>query len=106
MASNTSCALVQDKPPLSKAVLGKEAPALVELAQRTAVIAAVAQASPPLKKLPCKDPKDWLEYSDNMLQASRELAKAAGADKPDVKAVKAAAAKLSASCSDCHAKFR
>jgi len=99
-------AIVQDKPPLSKATLAKEAPALVELAQRTAVIAVVAQASPPKKKVGDKDPKDWLEYSGDMFQASRELAKAAGADKPDLKAVKAAAAKLNASCSSCHGIFR
>jgi len=94
--------MVKDKPPMTQARLEKEAPALVELARRTAAVGAVGLASFPKKKAGAKE---WRDYSEDMIKASLELAKAAGGDKPDLKAVKAAAVSLNSACSNCHAKF-
>jgi len=89
---------------MSKAQFEKEKDALLELANRTAAMGSIALASGPKKKLPDKDPKDWKEYSEDMIKSSRELAKTIKDNDP--KAVKEAAAKLNSSCSNCHGKFR
>jgi cytochrome c556 len=89
---------------ISKAQLEKEGDALLELANRTAAVAAVGQVAAPKKDLPGKTIKDWKEYSEDMGKFSRDLAKAVKARNPE--AVKDAAGKLNGSCSSCHSKFR
>jgi hypothetical protein len=92
------------KKQLTKDQVKTEADALVEMANRTAAVAAVARASAPAKALPDKDPKDWKKYSEDMSKMAREFAKAV--ESKDAKAIKTAANNLNATCSDCHGKFR
>jgi len=71
---------------------------------RATAVAEIALAKTPKKKDGEKDPKDWKEYSEEMIKQSRELRKAIEAADP--KAVKVTANKLNASCTNCHGKFR
>jgi hypothetical protein len=50
------------------------------------------------------DPANWGKFTDDMDNASADLAKAVGGGDP--KQVKTAAVKLAASCSNCHCQFR
>jgi hypothetical protein len=86
------------------AQLKKDKDDLIQMADRTAAIAAIALAKTPAKKVGDKDPKDWKEYSDEMIKQARELRKAIEGEDP--KAVKEVAAKLNSSCTNCHGKFR
>jgi hypothetical protein len=99
-------ALVKDKPKMTPKQLAAEQEALVELANRTAAVGAVALAAAPKKKLPDKDPKDWKEYAEDMIKAAQELARVAGAKDTDPAKVIKAAANLNSTCSNCHGKFR
>jgi cytochrome c556 len=69
-----------------------------------AVIAQVEQAAAPREKIGDKDPKDWRRFTDEMRAAGLALAKAAADDKTP--AVRQAAERLGASCSNCHKVFR
>jgi cytochrome c556 len=84
----------------------KEADLIVKMAHRIGAIGAIALAKTPTKKMPDKDPKDWKEYSEEMIKASRDLAKAAKAPQLNPKDIKEVAARLNASCNNCHGKFR
>jgi soluble cytochrome b562 len=83
--------------------ISKDKDAFLQMVNRTTAIGEIALAKPP-KAAPGKNPKDWKDYSEEMIKQSRELGKAVEAGDP--KAVKEAANKLNASCNDCHGKFR
>ena len=91
---------------MSKAQLEKEQDALVEMANRIAAVGAVSLASPPKKGtpgkkgVPGKGPMEWKMWSEEMVESSREFAKAVKSNDPEV--VRKAAAKLDGTCSDCH----
>jgi hypothetical protein len=85
-------------------VLKKQAADLKQMLYRTKAIGAIALAKAPAKKVGDKDPKDWKQYSEDMIKEADALAKAI--DAADPKAVKDAAAKLNSSCTECHGKFR
>jgi hypothetical protein len=90
--------------PMSAAQLEKEGPALIEMVQRTIAIGEITLAAAPKKKVGEKDPKDWKEYTEEMIKSSHELIKAIKAK--DGKAVKAVVSQLNSSCNNCHGKFR
>lgn len=92
------------KKALAKPQLDKEAPALTRAAYVTAILGHVAIAHQPLKKEGNKDPKDWKQWSQDMIQASDALAKALKSKDPA--AVKTAASTLNSSCNNCHGVFR
>jgi hypothetical protein len=92
------------KKALPPARLDKESEALVELGYRVAAIAEVAKAKPPEKDEAGKTKKDWLEFADGMRKAADGFIEAAKEKKGP--AIKAAASKLNASCTNCHSKFR
>jgi soluble cytochrome b562 len=84
--------------------LKKDKDDLIEMVNRTKAIAAITIAKTPKKKEGDKDPKDWKEYSEEMVKQADALGKAIEAADP--KAVKDAASKLNGSCTNCHGKFR
>ena len=85
---------------MSKAQLEKEAEALVEMANRITAIGSVSLASPP-KNIPLRPAlKDWKQWSEDMIESSRDLAKAVQSKDPE--GVKKAADRLNRSCNDCH----
>ncbi|HZT82992.1 MAG TPA: cytochrome c [Gemmataceae bacterium] len=86
------------------AVLKKEKDDLIQAMHRTRAVAAIAIAKTPKKKEGDKDPKDWKEYSDEMVKQTDALEKAI--ESGDPKAVKDAASRLNGSCTNCHGKFR
>jgi soluble cytochrome b562 len=86
------------------ATLKKEKDDLIQAMNRTKAIAAIAVAKKPTKKEGDKDPKDWKEYSDEMVKQADALSKAI--ESGDPKAVKDAASRLNGSCTNCHGKFR
>ncbi len=88
----------------TKEVLAKDADALEQMARRVAAIGAVTLAKAPAKKVGNKDPKDWKEQSEEMTKLALDLAKAVKSKEP--KAVKDAASKLNATCTNCHGTFR
>jgi len=90
------------KTELKKDAAGKEAVAIAQLANRSAAVGHVAEARS--KDEGKKDPKSWQKWSQDMQEASQDLAKAAKAK--DTAKIKTAANKLNATCNDCHAKFR
>jgi hypothetical protein len=78
-----------------------------ELARAAAVAGAMADlldAYAPDKKVGNKDPKDWKAQTGEMRAGAADLEAAAKAR--DVKRVRGAAARLSASCIACHEVFR
>jgi len=81
----------------------KDKDALVQMTERTQAIGEIALAKPP-KAAPGKDPKEWKEYSEEMIKGSADLRKAIEGGDP--KAIKDVANKLNASCTNCHGKFR
>jgi soluble cytochrome b562 len=83
--------------------MAKDKDALLQMVNRTTAIAEIALAKPP-KAAPGKAPKDWKDYSEEMIKQSRELGKAIEAG--DAKAVKDTASRLNSTCNDCHGKFR
>jgi Cytochrome C' len=84
---------------MSKAQLEKESEALVEVANRIAAIGSVSLACPP-RKAPAKFLMDWKQWSEDMIESSRDLAKAVQSKDPE--GVKKAADRLNHSCKDCH----
>jgi hypothetical protein len=88
----------------TKDQLTKDKDVLLQMVDRATAVAEIALAKTPKKKDGEKDPKDWKEYSEEMIKQSRELRKAIEAADP--KAVKVTANKLNASCTNCHGKFR
>ena len=90
--------------PLGKADLDKLQADLAQMAYRTAVIGEITIAKTPAKKVGEKDPKDWKEYSQEMVSSAYNLAKALKAGEP--KMIREASGKLNSSCSNCHGKFR
>ena len=84
--------------------IDKESADLAEMAYRVAAIAEIALANPPEKDTATKKKKDWLEWADAMRKGADDFAAAAKAKKP--KDLKDAAAKLNASCSNCHGVFK
>jgi cytochrome c556 len=89
------------KRPLTAAVMGKEAAALEEMAYRTAAVGNCIDVHAP--KAAAKA-ATWKGYTAEMRKGALELADAA--KKKDANAVKAAANKLNASCTNCHSDFR
>jgi hypothetical protein len=81
----------------------KDKDALVQMTERTQAIGEIALAKPP-KAAPGKDPKEWREYSEEMIKGSADLRKAIEGGDP--KAIKDVANKLNSSCTNCHGKFR
>jgi hypothetical protein len=86
------------------AVLKKDQADLQQMINRVKAIAAIALAKTPKKKEGDKDPKDWKQYSEEMMKGADALGKAIAAADP--KAVKDAASRLNSSCTECHGKFR
>ena len=87
----------------TKEQLTKDKDALIQMADRTQAVGEIALAKPP-KAAPGKDPKEWKEYSEEMVKQSGELRKVIEGGDP--KAIKDVANKLNASCTNCHGKFR
>jgi hypothetical protein len=75
-------------------------------ANMMAIIAQYTEAMAPEADAGMKKKADWIKWSVEMGELSVAAAKAAGAAKPDDKAVKAAFKKLDESCNKCHAVFR
>jgi cytochrome c556 len=75
-------------------------------AYMTAIIAHYTEAMAPAADAGAKKKADWLKWTTDMEESAIAAAKAAGAAKPDDKAVKAAFKKLDESCAKCHAVFR
>jgi hypothetical protein len=89
----------------STAELEEQSDALIRMTQVTIAVAEVAKHKCEVdKKVGYMDPADWIRWSNDMQQSSRELAEAVAAR--DGVRVKAAAARLSSSCNNCHRIFR
>jgi hypothetical protein len=82
----------------------KDAPMVEEMGYVTAAIAEIAHAKAPTKDQGKKLRKDWLQWSKDMEEGALELSKAAQGT--GASAVKTAAAKVNASCNNCHAVYR
>lgn len=92
------------KPGVVKA-LKTNAADIERMAYITAAIAEVAIHKCPVeKKQKDKDPKDWKRWSEEMRDASLELAEAIKANKP--KEIATAGQKLQGTCVSCHGPFR
>jgi hypothetical protein len=90
--------------PLAKDQLNQDAEILLQMANRTTVIAEIALAKAPTKKEGDKDPKDWKKYAEEMIKSAQDLSKAISAKEPGD--LKKAAFNLNAACTNCHEKFR
>jgi hypothetical protein len=90
--------------PQSQQLIDREAPDLEVMAYRAAALAEIAKAGAPERNEGMKKIKDWLEWSEAMRKSADELAGAAKAKNPA--GIKTAAAKLNASCNNCHGVFR
>jgi hypothetical protein len=89
----------------STAELEEQSDALIRMTEVTIAIAEVTKHKCEVdKKVGYLDPRDWNRWSEDVQQSSRELAEAVTAR--DGGRVKAAAARLSASCNSCHRIFR
>lgn len=88
----------------SASALAKEAEALEDMAYHTAVLAEITLARAPKADKGKARVKDWVEWSNDMKEGSMLLAAAAKAKA--AADVKAAAAKINASCNSCHSIFR
>jgi hypothetical protein len=77
---------------------------IARAASITAAMAGLVDAYAPEKRLGNKDPKDWKAAAMQMRTAAEELEAAAKAKDPN--RIRAAAARVTASCNDCHAVFR
>jgi hypothetical protein len=89
----------------STAELEEQSEALIRMTQVTIAVAEVAKHKCEVdKKVGYMDPANWKRWSDDMQQSSWELAEAVTAR--DGVRVKAAAARLSSSCNNCHRVFR
>lgn len=88
----------------AKGTLNKDAAAYEQLGYRTAALGLIAHARTPAKDMGKKTRKDWMAWSDEMVDAGLMLAAAAKAKGPAE--VKSAAAKLNNACNSCHTVFR
>jgi hypothetical protein len=78
---------------------------LIRMVEITAAVAATAVHQCPVEtKMGQKDPATWKQLSKDMYDGSQDLIKALKANKPGE--IKAAAFKLSGSCTNCHQIFR
>lgn len=85
--------------------VAKEAPAAEEAGYDLAAMAELIKNIAPAKNMSGgKTTKAWQDYSDQMREASLELAKA-GAGK-NAAAIGKAAAKVNSTCNACHSKFK
>ncbi len=95
--------LADPKKPLAN--VAKEAAAAEEAAHDLAAMAQLIRNKTPGKDGPAgKTKKAWNEWSEQMRDASLELAKAAGAK--NAAGIAKAAAKVNSTCNACHAKFK
>jgi hypothetical protein len=92
------------KKPLGAKELGDESQALTEMGYSMAALACVAGSKPPEKDEGKKKKKDWVTWSDELREASLQLATAA----KDKKAadLHKAATKADGACTKCHDVFR
>jgi len=75
------------------------------MAQVNIAIGRIAHHYAPDKPKPGgKGPKDWKQYTDDMLKSTQDFIKAVKADDPAK--VKAAAVEINAACTRCHGDFR
>jgi hypothetical protein len=95
--------MLADKP-LAAAALGAEATGLEQMGYAMAAIAEVSIAKPPEKDMGKKKIKDWVKWSEDLRDASLQLAEAA--KKKDAAALQKAADKANTSCNKCHDVFR
>jgi hypothetical protein len=86
------------------ALLGPNKNDLIHLARTTEAVAEITYAYTPKRGMPGKDPSAWVKSTDDMKQASRDLA--AAADAGDARAIKVAAVRLNNACNDCHIVWR
>ena len=86
------------------ATLKKDGEAFEQLGYRTAAIGLIAHAKTPAKDKGKQLRKDWIEWTNEMVDNGIALAAAAKAKGPQD--VKGAAVKLNNSCSSCHTMFR
>jgi hypothetical protein len=84
---------------------GKEAGPAEEAAYSLAAMAELVKHKPTQKAMAnAANKKAWADWSDQMRDASLELAKAAA--KKDGPGIGKAAAKVNSSCNNCHSKFK
>lgn len=85
--------------------VAKEAPAAEEAAYDLAAMAELIKNKAPAKDMSGgKTKKAWTDWSDQMREASLELAKAAAGK--NAAAISKAAAKVNSTCNACHSKFK
>ena len=89
---------------VTKEELVKNAADYIRIADVTIAMAEVTHQFKPTQKQPCKDPADWVEYTDLMKKAGMALK--AGVKAKDPVATKTAFIDLYSSCTNCHSKFR
>jgi hypothetical protein len=89
---------------IDSGTLAKEMADLLQMTYRVEAIAEIARQRVPEKDEGQKKRKDWIEWSDAMVKESAQLRDALKTQK--AAAVKAAAGKLNASCTNCHGVFR
>jgi hypothetical protein len=92
------------KKKLTAAEVKGQAADLEKMGDDIAAISYVGDIHTPKKKDGAKDPKDWTKWMDDMRKGAKDLSKAAKAQ--DATAIKDAAMKANASCSNCHGVFR
>ena len=92
------------KKPLPPKQLADEAQALTEMGYSMAALACVASAKPPDKDEGKKKKKDWITWSEELRDASLQLATAAKDKKADD--LHKAATKADGACTKCHDVFR
>jgi hypothetical protein len=92
------------KKKLTTAEVKIQAPDLEKMGDDIAAISYVGDVHTPKKKDGTKDPKDWTKWMEDMRKGAKDLSKAAKAQ--DAAAIKDAAMKANASCSNCHGVFR
>jgi hypothetical protein len=89
----------------SKPELDSKAADLEKAAHAIQAIGMVGKNMSPVKvKMGDKDPKKWVEWSEEMTKAAADLAAAAKAKKVDD--IKAIVSKINSSCNSCHGVFR
>jgi hypothetical protein len=96
--------LARPNRPVPASLLGRNRNELISVARTSEAIAWMTYAYTPKKKMPGKDPADWIKSNDEVIQASRQLAEAAKGG--DAGTIKAAAARLNNACIDCHNIWR
>lgn len=89
---------------ISAETLKKEKDDLVKLAYANLAMGHIAKAYAPTKVKMGKGPKQWNDYSDEMMQGTLELIKEAKAG--NAAKIKAIATNINAACEKCHTDFR